>query len=250
MIGVGNHEYDHTTGGANGKDPSGVTTDDGFMPSWGNFGMDSGGECGIPTSKRFTMPTLLSPPSNGVFWYSYDYATVHTVMISTEHNLTKGSAQYAFLQQDLATVNRAVTPWVVVEMHRSMYESEAYVEQMKVAKGLRDQIEDLLVQHSVDLVLSGHYHAYLRTCDGLYRYNCHRGGPTYITVGTAGAALDIAELYPQSWTAQFIQQQYGFGRITVHNASAMHFEFVVAGPEESTETGTVQDDVWIQRHNR
>lgn len=48
---MGNHEYDHTGGGI-GKDPSGVGTDDGFRPSWGNFRKDSGGECGVPTSKR------------------------------------------------------------------------------------------------------------------------------------------------------------------------------------------------------
>ena len=54
MIGVGNHEYDHT-GGGHDKDPSGVKTPGGYMPKWGNFGDDSGGECGVPTSKRFVM---------------------------------------------------------------------------------------------------------------------------------------------------------------------------------------------------
>ena len=81
MIGVGNHEYDYTKGGSGGKDPSGSIGDHGFMPEWGNFGNDSGGECGVPTSKRFTMPA--SNNSNGVFWYSYDFANVHTIMISS-----------------------------------------------------------------------------------------------------------------------------------------------------------------------
>lgn len=52
MIGVGNHEYDHTSGGGNGKDPSGIKTPGGFSPHWGDFGDDSNGECGIPVSKR------------------------------------------------------------------------------------------------------------------------------------------------------------------------------------------------------
>ena len=55
MIGVGNHEYDHTDGGGDGKDPSGVVNPEGFSPEWGNFLTDSGGECGVPTSKRFIM---------------------------------------------------------------------------------------------------------------------------------------------------------------------------------------------------
>jgi hypothetical protein len=55
MIGIGNHEYDHTSGGGNGKDPSGVETVGGYKPEWGNFLDDSNGECGIPPSKRFVM---------------------------------------------------------------------------------------------------------------------------------------------------------------------------------------------------
>ena len=51
MVGVGNHEYDYTSGGL-GKDLSGVDTGDGFHPKWGDFGDDSSGECGVPASKR------------------------------------------------------------------------------------------------------------------------------------------------------------------------------------------------------
>jgi hypothetical protein len=51
VLKVGNHEYDHTGGGL-GKDPSGEPSGDGFRPIWGNFGNDSGGECGVPISKR------------------------------------------------------------------------------------------------------------------------------------------------------------------------------------------------------
>lgn len=60
---VGNHEYDHT-GGGKGKDPSGVISDGGFQPYWGDFADDSGGECGVPTSKRFAVPEN----GNRVFW--------------------------------------------------------------------------------------------------------------------------------------------------------------------------------------
>jgi len=55
MIGIGNHEYDHTSGGGKGKDPSGVETAGGYQPEWGDFLDDSNGECGIPPSKRFVM---------------------------------------------------------------------------------------------------------------------------------------------------------------------------------------------------
>ena len=120
---VGNHEYDYLTGGT--KDPSvvvpppsssryhhhhhtnnnhenGHSSNDvpdseynGFHPAWGNFENDSGGECGVPTTKRFTMPqrnedASLLPPSNGVFWYSHDFGNVHTIVLSSEHDLSFG----------------------------------------------------------------------------------------------------------------------------------------------------------------
>ena len=49
MVGVGNHEYDHVSGGE--KDPSGAPGN-GFHPKWGNYGDDSKGECGVPIYHR------------------------------------------------------------------------------------------------------------------------------------------------------------------------------------------------------
>jgi hypothetical protein len=43
MVAIGNHEYDHLSGGDNGRDPSGVSTADGYRPLWGNFHNDSNG---------------------------------------------------------------------------------------------------------------------------------------------------------------------------------------------------------------
>lgn len=243
MIAVGNHEYDHMEGGDNGKDPSGLTTPGGFSPTWGNFGNDSGGECGVPTAKRFTMPAN----GNGVFWYSFDYASVHTIVLSSEHDLSSESRQYAWLLNDLANVNRTKTPWVIVESHRPFYEGEAIWAQNSVGIGMRFEAEDLLRDYEVDLVLAGHYHAYHRTCDGLYRSKCNNGGPIHITVGSAGAKLDTANLYRNSWSAKLISGEYGYGRITVANASALLFEFVKAGHENETGAGDVHDAVWIQR---
>jgi len=250
MIGIGNHEYCHTDGGQDGKDPSLPYNDisgGGFHPSWSNCFLDSGGECGVPTSKRFTMPSN----GNGVFWYSHDVGSVHTIMISTEHNATKGSVQYDWILQDLQAVNRSITPWIIVEMHRPMYMSEARWEQNSVDIGLRYELEDLLYQYQVDLVLAGHYHAYLRSCDGLYRGICNTekqggtySGPVHITVGTAGAPIDSSSVYQQNWTVTLLYE-WGIGRVTVFNSTVLHWEFVSANPGDE---GIVKDDTFIIRN--
>lgn len=245
MVAVGNHEYDHTKGGENGKDPSGVHTPGGYKPIWGNFGKDSDGECGVPTANLFSMPN--SRNSNGVFWYSYDFANVHTAVVSSEHDFSSNSRQYRWLEADLKSVNRDKTPWLVLELHRSMYESEVDPLNSLVGLQTRHRIQGLLKQYQVDLVLSGHYHSYLRTCQGLYDGECDTtGGQTHITIGTAGANLRNGHLYPRNhWTESFIKGVYGYGRITVANASALHFEFVKAGNSTEKNAGEVLDETWI-----
>mmetsp|Transcript_17410 Transcript_17410/g.37680 ORF Transcript_17410/g.37680 Transcript_17410/m.37680 type:complete len:284 (+) Transcript_17410:61-912(+) len=235
MVGVGNKEYDHTAGGK-GKDPSGMETEFGFQPTWGTFGTASGGECGVPISKRFAAPEN----GNGVFWYSYSQSLVHTVVLSSEHNLTIGSDQYNWFEHNLQSINRTTTPWVVVETHRPLYNSDLFWDERSVGIAMQEEIEDLLYEHEVDLVLSGHYHSYLRTCNGLYRNSCYSGGPTHITVGTGGAPLGKAKQIPNKWTEFHDHAHHGIGRASVFNESSLHWEFVAVG-------GNVIDEVWIER---
>ncbi|GFH21208.1 purple acid phosphatase, partial [Haematococcus lacustris] len=92
-VSVGNHEYDFT--GSTANDLSGVK--DSYHPKWGNFGDDSGGECGAMVARRFSMPS--HPSFNSPFWYAFDYGSVHFTMISTEHDISPGSRQYKWVWQ-------------------------------------------------------------------------------------------------------------------------------------------------------
>ena len=263
MVSVGNHEYDYTKEGDESKDPSGP--DGPYEPRWGNYGLDSGGECGVPTAKRFHMPET----GNGVFWYSYDSGLVHTIVLSTEHDLSLHSRQRQWLVEDLMSVDRSRTPWVVLEVHRPLYEGEAIWANNNVGIALRMEVEDVLYDFRVDIVLAGHYHAYHRTyvgvgtlwrpqslsslfycrCDGLYRDVCNQEGPVHLTIGTAGARLDAANvnLLDESWTENMILQTYGYGRITVYNATALHFQFIQHGSSDDASAGKVLDEIWIKR---
>jgi Calcineurin-like phosphoesterase/Purple acid Phosphatase, N-terminal domain len=187
MVAVGNHEYDYDASANPGRDPSDPNATDGYHPAWGNFHNDSGGECGVPTSKRFAMPQSSKPSrsvhghgrnvsSNGVFWFSYRSGSVHTVVISSEHDLSPSSPQFEWLRADLASVNRSLTPWLIVETHRPLYEAETKWADNGVGIAFRFFFEDLLFQYQVDIVLSGHYHSYYRTCGGLYRGVCGNSG--------------------------------------------------------------------------
>jgi hypothetical protein len=250
MIAIGNHEYDYLSGGL-GKDPSGVGIDHGYHPDWGNFLDESGGECGVPMAKRFHMPSSFE--SNGVFWYSFNHGIVHTVVISSENDLSIGSSQYRFLEHDLRHVDRSVTPWVVLETHRPLYEGESgehWMSNTIVGEKMRSEIEDLLYTYEVDLVLGGHYHEYHRTCSGLYQGVCDSNGPIHITIGAAGAPLDdfyaSVTTYDKPWTARYLPGVYGYGKLS-GNMTAMQFQFIRHGDEEKDGGGEVLDAVWIHR---
>jgi hypothetical protein len=44
---------------------------------------------------------------------------------STEHNYSKGSEQWAWIEEDLKSVDRTITPWLLVQGHRPIYCSTA-----------------------------------------------------------------------------------------------------------------------------
>lgn len=62
--------------------------------------------------------------------------------------------QYAWLQKDLAQVNRSVTPWLIATWHPPWYNS--YVAHYREVECMRISMEDLLYRNGVDLVLNGH----------------------------------------------------------------------------------------------
>ena len=113
---------------------------------------DSGGECGLPTHKRFHMPT----DSQDDGWYSFEQGPVHFIMMNTEKDAAKGSRQYEFIESDLKGVNRSLTPWVIFAGHRPMYSSPYTGKGVNFRAKWWLDIEDLLVEHKVDLCLWGH----------------------------------------------------------------------------------------------
>lgn len=228
-------QYDHFSVSSN--DPTDVQGS-GFHPSWGNLYDDSQGECGVPLARRFHMPD--TPGARSPFWYSHDYQTTHFIYVSTEHNCSRGSEQYEWLERDLADVNRAKTPWVILIGHRAMYNSEPYPDDYNTSLGLQAEFEELL--QPVDLCLWGHYHAYLRTCP-VFKQECvgFGKGPVHITIGSAGADQDMVnddDLYKTPWK-EYFTHNYGYGRIYVENNTALRWEFV------ENQSYSVKDSVWI-----
>ena len=155
-----------------------------------------------------------------VFWYSRIIPGVHMIFMSTEHDYEPGSVQYSWLEQELQSVDRSKTPFVIVYGHSPMYSSNSYhgseVE-------LRTAVEQLYVDHGVDFVIAGHDHFYERTWpvsaevvmdtgNGFDRFA--RGeAPIHLVIGMAGRSAyeDLDEPQPE-WSAYRENNTYGWTR--------------------------------------
>eukprot|EP00164_Ancoracysta_twista_P016898 GFYU01028567.1.p1 GENE.GFYU01028567.1~~GFYU01028567.1.p1 ORF type:complete len:355 (+),score=133.72 GFYU01028567.1:160-1065(+) len=245
MTCIGNHEYDH----ASGTGPDHVYP--AWRPSWGTYWKDSFGECGVPTYHRFR------GSGNGWdnWYYSFNYGNVHVIMMSTEHDFTKGSKQNQWLEADLKAVDRSVTPWVVVGGHRPMYSSEEpengydYV----IGQHMSEAFEDLLHEYKVDVAFWGHMHTYERTCP-VYKGKCCEEGEhctTHVVVGSAGASFDSGGFYEYEWALRKEESFWGFNacsatedqlycKFVENDNGSTQDEFTVTKPKTSTPEITIR----------
>jgi len=209
MVSIGNHDYDYY------NQP--------FQPSWSNYGGDSGGECGIPYTHRFHMP------NNNQYWWSLNYGNVHFLIWSAEHDFTRGSEQWKWMMNDLNSVDRSVTPFVIVGGHRPMYCSENYNSDLIMSLHIQEELEDLFYTFKVDLAIWGHYHAYERTCP-VYKQKCVEDGkaPIHAVIGMAGASLDVADWLPYEWSIFRDHYHWGISVITT-NSTHITLEYLENG---------------------
>jgi hypothetical protein len=66
-----------------------------------------------------------SSGGHGNLWFSFNVGPIHFASVSSEHNYSIGSPQALWLDADLAAVDRAVTPWIILSLHRPVYSADA-----------------------------------------------------------------------------------------------------------------------------
>lgn len=66
-----------------------------------------------------------------------------------------------WLKEELKTVNREETPWLIVLMHTPIYNSNEW--HFMEGESMRVVFEKWFVRYKVDIVFAGHVHAYERS---------------------------------------------------------------------------------------
>lgn len=165
----------------------------------------------------------------------------------------KAYEQYQWLKDDLASVNRTKTPWVIAMSHRPMYSSHSTDAQ----KNTRDAFEALMLQYKVDAYLAGHIHWYERLfpmgkngaldMDSVVNNNTYVTNPgksmTHLINGAAGNVESFTPWkksdHLKNITAVLNREDFGFSKLTVVNSTALKWDYVLGT------NGSEGDSLWL-----
>lgn len=242
MVSVGNHEANCDNGGTKGYTesicPIGQTNFTGYI-------------------NRFRMPSDVSK-GVGNFWYSYNYGMVHYLHYTTETDFPGApdafgggqgdnegpfaptGAQLAWIEQDLKSVNRAITPWVVALGHRPWYVASSLCYTCQAA------FEPLFNEYNVDIVLSGHVHAMERNAPIAKNITDPNGlnnpkAPLYLTNGAAGhfEGLDPLNKPLPNYVTYANNTKFGYSLLTFHNTTHMTHNFISSASGQVLDSATL-----------
>lgn len=189
-----------------------------------------------------------------IAYYSVEVGLVHFIMLQgyctamksilTQPCLAPGSAQALWLANDLKRVNRSCTPWVVATFHQPYVNSNTVHSIAVEGVPIQRAVEAVLYAGGVDLVLSGHVHAYERSCR-VYNFSCMTDGtaPVYITIGDGGNKEGLVKNWtqPQPAWSLYRQASFGHGELTAVNATALHWMW----SQNPSLTPAAVDEVWL-----
>jgi hypothetical protein len=163
----------------------------------------------------------------GNAFYSFDYGLAHVIFLNSYTNTTEGSPQYVWLQKDLASVDRSVTPWIFISFHCPWYNTYLDHQSEFQALIMQEEMEPLFLKYKVNAVFVGHVHAYERTYPVAYGEVDMDNGVVYITIGDAGnrEGLVNATWGTPDWSAFRNGTEFGHGRVKVFNSSVAQWEW-------------------------
>ncbi|GAB5373099.1 hypothetical protein AAMO2058_001721200 [Amorphochlora amoebiformis] len=205
---------------------------------------------------RFHMPgvreeTFSYTPGNASHWdgygdvhydygssfYSIDVGPVHFIVINSYTDSDPTSKQYRWLLDDLKSIDRERTPWVIVSMHAPIYNSNEKHQQEKPSLQVQKHMEPLFYEYRVDAVFAGHVHAYERF-DRTYNFKKDPNGPYYVTIGDAGNRERLYDAWPVTIETSLFQNAlfYGSGKLSIMNDSHARWEWQSNTPEGAWDT--------------
>ncbi len=195
-----------------------------FWPCLGNHDVRTAS--GQPWRDAFYTPANNAAGSEN--YYSFDYGNVHVAVLNSNSSTSPGSAQYDFLDEDLAASSAT---WKVVAFHHTIYSSGSHGSNTTI----RANLVPLFDQHGVDLVFMGHDHHYERT-EPLRAGAIVAPGSGTVYVTTGGGGRELYDVGSSSFTA-YAESAHHFTRVSVDD-DALLLQMV-------REDGVVRDEMGL-----
>ncbi|XP_019169259.1 PREDICTED: purple acid phosphatase 2-like [Ipomoea nil] len=187
-----------------------------------------------PFTHRYQTPYKASN-STAPFWYSIKRASAYIIVLSSYSAYGKYTPQTQWLEEELPKVDRSETPWLIVLVHSPLYNSYRY--HFMEGETMRVMYEPWFVKYKVDIVFSGHVHAYERSERvSNVAYNIVNGqcspvrdmsAPMYITIGDGGniegLAYEMTE--PQPQYSAFREASFGHATLEIKNRTHAYYSW-------------------------
>jgi 3',5'-cyclic AMP phosphodiesterase CpdA len=231
----------------------------------GNHDIDKegdGNEIFLAYEKRFRMPRM-HPPDLGTYkgppgplnmdappyplpyewgnaYYAFTYGPARLIMISSYSSMEPNSTQYKWIVEELEKVDRTVTPWVLAVLHTPMYNTFSLHQHDLQIVAAKEHLEPLFVKHKVNMVFSGHIHAYLRTA-AVRHDEVHPTGPVHITIGAGGRKCEapFKNAEPEPWVQVRDATIYGYGMFRIHNRTTAEWDWIHTGHTDNRDFNQV-----------
>lgn len=172
-----------------------------------------------------TPSAFMSTYDFGNSFFSYDMANVHVITLNPYTHSDLDSPQGKWVASELASFNRSKTQWLIVSMHCPWYNSNTFHQNEAQAVAMKANMESLFLSSAVDVVITGHVHAYERVYPVAHGETTP-SGITYLGVGASGNREGHAGPFEQpspKWSATRNDTLYGHGKMTVYNDTHLHW---------------------------
>lgn len=171
------------------------------------------------------------PYDYGNAYHQFVYGAAHIFMLSAYSSMEPDSKQCKWLAKTLETVDREKTPWLIVGIHVPIYNTYTEHRDDDQVLAAAQHFEPLFVRHRVNLVVSGHVHAYMRTKPVKFG-QVHPEGPVYMIVGSSGyqaSGRAFASATPEDFVAARDETRFGYGVLHIYNATTAAWEWQTNG---------------------
>lgn len=196
----------------------------------------------IPGKINLDAPPYPLPYNWGNAFYSFAYGPTMHIVLSAYSSMEQDSEQYRWLQEQLDGVNRQATPWLLVSLHTPLYSSFAVHEHDPQILAAQEHLEPLFVKYQVNIVFTGHIHAYQRTAN-VAMGRVDQRGPIHITVGAGGRQCDapFKSLDVEDWLLARDASLYGYGLLSVLNRTHAEWSWIPLSASGKTISSPAQN---------